>query len=681
MNEAQARAEIQRLRREIEEHDYRYHVLDDPVIPDAEYDALFRRLQALEQAFPQLVTPDSPTRRVGGKPREGFATVRHVVPMLSLNNVFSENEMAEFCQRVAEGLQKEEHEIEWSAEPKLDGLAVSLLYRDGRLERAATRGDGETGEDVTANVRTIAAIPLRLRGQGWPELLEVRGEVYMPRAGFEAWNRRALARGEKPLANPRNGAAGSLRQLDPRVTAQRPLAFYAYGIGQSSEPLAERYTELLQRLKGWGLPVCPEAERVTGYAGCRDYHRRLLDRRDALPYDIDGVVFKVDILADQQRLGFVTRAPRWAIAWKFPAQEVRTRLLDIDVQIGRTGAVTPVARLEPVQVGGVRVTNATLHNEDEIRRKDIRIGDWVIVRRAGDVIPEVVRSIPECRPADARPFVMPKTCPVCGSRIHRAEGEAVSRCTGGLFCPAQRKEAIKHFASRKGMDIEGLGDKLVEQLVDRKLVRTPADLYHLNLEQLAGLERMGEKSAANLLAAIDRSRHTTLERFLYALGIREVGEATARALARHFRSLEALMQADRAALEEVEDVGPVVADHIRSFFAESHNREVIGQLLAAGIHWPEPEAGQAAALPLAGRTLVLTGTLRRPRSEIKAELEALGARVAGSVSAKTAAVIAGQQAGSKLDKARALGIPVLDETALETLLADPDQFDELIERT
>ncbi len=676
----QAREAIKQLREEIEHHNYRYYVLDEPSIPDAEYDALFRRLQALEARFPELVTPDSPTRRVGGKPRDGFATVRHAVPMLSLNNVFSEAEMRDFCQRVADGLAVEEAGICWSAEPKFDGLAISLLYRKGQLVQAATRGDGETGEDVTANARTIPAIPLRLRGQGWPDELEVRGEVYMPIAGFQAWNKRALERGEKPLANPRNGAAGSLRQLDPKITAKRPLAFYSYGIGLCSETLADHYTGILAKLRDWGIPVCPEASRVQGFAGCRDYHARLLEQRGDLPYEIDGVVFKVDELAAQEKLGFVTRAPRWAIAWKFPAQEVSTRLLDIDVQIGRTGAVTPVARLEPVQVGGVTVTNATLHNEDEIRRKGICIGDWVIVRRAGDVIPEVVRAIPERRPADARPFVMPSHCPVCGSHIHRAEGEAVSRCTGGLYCPAQRKQAIKHFASRKAMDIEGLGDKLVDQLVDRKLVQTPADLYHLHLEQVAALERMAEKSARNLLQAIDRSRETTLERFLFALGIREVGEATAKALARHFGSLEALMQADQAALEEVEDIGPVVADHIVNFFAESHNRKVIEQLLAAGIHWPQPEERGEQTLPLAGRTLVLTGTLRRPRSQVKAELEALGAKVAGSVSKKTSAVIAGTEAGSKLDKARALGVPVLDEQGLESILAHPESFETIVKQ-
>ncbi len=676
----QAREEVQKLREEIESHNYRYYVLDEPSIPDAEYDALFRRLQVLEGQFPELITPESPTQRVGGKPRDGFATVRHAVPMLSLNNVFSEGEMRDFCQRVADGLGVAESSICWSAEPKFDGLAISLLYRNGQLVQAATRGDGETGEDVTANARTIPAIPLRLRGQDWPKELEVRGEVYMPIAGFQAWNRRALERGEKPLANPRNGAAGSLRQLDPKITARRPLAFYSYGIGLCSETLAGQYTGILQKLRGWGIPVCPDATTVQGFAGCRDYHAHMLNKRDTLPYEIDGLVFKVNDLQAQETLGFVTRAPRWAIAWKFPAQEVSTRLLAIDVQIGRTGAVTPVARLEPVQVGGVTVTNATLHNEDEIRRKGICIGDWVIVRRAGDVIPEVVRAIPERRPADAQPFVMPTHCPVCGSRIHRAEGEAVSRCTGGLFCPAQRKQAIKHFASRKAMDIEGLGDKLVDQLVERELVQTPADLYHLRLEQVAALERMAEKSARNLLRAIDRSRETTLERFLFALGIREVGEATARALARHFGSLEALMQADQAALEAVEDIGPVVADHIVSFFAEAHNRQVIEQLLAAGIHWPEQQADTVQTLPLAGRTLVLTGTLRRPRSEIKAALEALGAKVAGSVSKKTAAVIAGEAAGSKLDKARTLGIPVVDEQGLEAILVEPQFFETIIKQ-
>ena len=677
MNKSQAAAEIQRLRDEIRQHDHRYYVLDDPLIPDAEYDRLFRRLQQLEQAHPELVEPDSPTQRVGGQPRAGFETVRHDPPMLSLNNVFSETEMEAFCRRVAEGLELTVSQIHWWAEPKFDGLAVSLLYRQGRLVQAATRGDGETGEDVTANVRTIRAIPLRLQGEGWPDELEVRGEVYMPLAGFRQWNRKALARGEKPLANPRNGAAGSLRQLAPAITARRPLAFYSYGIGRSSVVPAQSYSGLLQRLRDWGLPVCEQGRAVQGFQGCRDYYRQLLQQRDSLPYAVDGVVFKVDDVRQQQELGFVTRAPRWAIAWKFPAEEAITRLEAIDVQVGRTGAMTPVARLEPVQVGGVRVTNATLHNEDEIRRKDVWIGDWVVVRRAGDVIPEVVRSLPERRPEHARPFHMPTQCPVCGSRVHRAEGEAVSRCTGGLYCPAQRKQAILHFASRKAMDIEGLGEKRVDQLVDAGLIDTPADLYSLDKPQLMGLERMGEKSAENLLAAIDASRRTTLARFLYALGIREVGEATAQALAAHFHSLKALMQAQQADLEAVEDIGPVVADHIVSFFAEPHNRQVIEKLLAAGVHWPKAEAS-AQNQPLAGRILVLTGTLRRPREEIKQALQALGARVSGSVSSKTDAVIAGEAAGSKLDKARALGVPVLDQAALERVLASPESLEDLI---
>lgn len=660
---------LKRLREQINHHNYRYYVLDAPEIPDAEYDRLMRELQALEAKHPEWVTPDSPTQRVGEKPLQAFGEVRHALPMLSLDNAFSEAEFEAFDRRVRERLGIQEA-IAYSAEPKLDGLAVSLRYEGGLLVQAATRGDGTTGEDITQNIRTIASIPLRLLGEGWPEVLEVRGEVYMPRAGFEALNARAREQGEKVFANPRNAAAGSLRQLDPQVTARRPLAMFCYGVGAvEGGELPSRHSAIIDRLQEWGLRVCPQREVVEGMAGCRDYYARLQAQRDELPYEIDGLVFKVDEIQRQQALGFVSRAPRWAIAWKFPAQEELTRVKAVEWQVGRTGAVTPVARLEPVSVGGVTVSNATLHNMDEIERKDVRIGDSVIVRRAGDVIPEVVSVVLSRRPEGAQPVHLPETCPVCGSEVIRPEGEAVARCTGGLFCAAQRKNALLHFASRRAMDIDGLGGKLVEQLVEKDLVHDPADLYHLSLEQLAGLERMAEKSARNLLKALERSKSTTLARFLYALGIREVGEATAAALANHFRELDALMAADEEALQAVPDVGPVVAAHVAAFFHQPHNREVIEKLRAVGIHWPELAAPVAEEQPLAGNTYVLTGTLEAmTRNEAKERLEALGAKVAGSVSKKTSAVIAGAEAGSKLAKAEKLGVPVLDEAALMELL-------------
>ncbi|WP_457675931.1 NAD-dependent DNA ligase LigA [Thiolapillus sp.] len=667
MNDRDLAARVRDLREQIDYHNYRYYVLDDPEIPDSEYDRLLRELQELEAAHPELVTPDSPTQRVGARPLKEFSEVRHKVPMLSLNNAFSDGELADFDERVRKLLGVEQ--VAYSAEPKLDGLAISLRYEQGRLVQGATRGDGHRGEDVTANVRTIGAIPLRLRGKGWPEVLEVRGEIFMPRKGFEALNRRARQKGEKTFANPRNAAAGSLRQLDPKVTATRPLSFYAYSWGELSvDNLGDSYSQVMAVIRDYGLPVSPELKVVRGLQGCLNYFAAMSKKRDSLDYEIDGVVFKVDDLAQQERLGYVSRAPRWAIARKFPAQEALTMVKDVEFQVGRTGAVTPVARLEPVEVGGVVVSNATLHNMDEVRRKDVRIGDTVYVRRAGDVIPEIVRVLPERRPADAREVVLPAHCPVCGSDIIKPEGEAVARCTGGLFCPAQRKEAIKHFASRRAMDIEGLGDKLVEQLVERELVHDPADLYSLDKEQLTGLERMGEKSAQNLLDALERSKETTLARFLYALGIREVGEATSQALARQFRSLEALEKATEEELQETPDVGPIVAAHIAAFFRQPHNREVIDKLLAAGIHWPEVEAPPEEEQPLAGKTFVLTGTLSRPRSEIKAELQALGAKVTGSVSKKTDYLVAGEAAGSKLARARELGITILDEAALQKLL-------------
>jgi DNA ligase (NAD+) len=663
-------ARIQALRDEIDHHNRLYYVFDTPEIPDAAYDRLMRELQTLESQHPDLITPDSPTQRVGDTPLEGFEEVLHQVAMLSLDNAFSEEEMADFERRVLDRLKLPATEqLFYLAEPKLDGLALNLRYEQGRLVRGATRGDGTRGEDVTTNVRTIKAIPLRLDGSDWPEVLEVRGEVFMPRRGFELLNQRARESGEKSFVNPRNAAAGSLRQLDPRITARRPLNFYAYGFGEvSAGPIAGSQSACMGRLRDWGLPVSPLFEVVRGVEGCITYFRGILEQRDNLPYDIDGVVFKVDDLKLQDRLGFVSRAPRWAIAYKFPAQEEMTRVEAIEFQVGRTGAVTPVARLQPVFVGGVTVSNATLHNMDEVMRKDVRPGDTVVVRRAGDVIPEVVSVVLERRPDESRKVSLPAHCPVCGSDIDKPEGEAVARCSGGLFCPAQRREALKHFASRKAMDIEGLGDKLVEQLVDLKLVDTPADLFILSLEQLSGLERMAEKSAQNLLEALEKSKQTTLPRFLYALGIREVGEATAQSLARAFGTLEEIQQADEAQLQETQDVGPVVAAHIAAFFRQDHNREVIDALRRAGVRWPDLERVSEDRQPLKGKTFVITGALSRPRDEIKAELEALGAKVAGSVSKKTDYVIAGEAAGSKLAKAESLGVPVLDEAGLQSLL-------------
>ncbi len=669
MSAASIRARAEDLRRQIDYHNYRYYVLDDPEIPDSEYDRLMRELQELEAAHPELITPDSPTQRVGAQPLKEFAEVRHAIPMLSLGNAFSDEEMADFDERVRKLLNVEQ--IEYSAEPKLDGLAISLRYEKGILVQGATRGDGHRGEDVTSNVRTIGAIPLRLLGEGWPAVLEVRGEIFMPKKGFEELNRRARKKGEKTFANPRNAAAGSLRQLDPKITATRPLSFYAYGWGELSvEKLGDSYSDAMAVIKEYGLPVSPELNVVQGLQGCLDYFDAMTRKRDSLDYEIDGVVFKVNDLQQQERLGFVSRAPRWAIARKFPAQEALTVVKDVEFQVGRTGAVTPVARLDPVEVGGVTVRNATLHNMDEVKKKDVHIGDTVYVRRAGDVIPEIVRVLPEPRPKTAREVVLPKHCPVCGSDVIKPEGEAVARCTGGLYCPAQRKEAIKHFASRRAMDIEGLGDKLVEQLVEQELIHDPADLYSLTRQQLMGLERMGEKSAQNLLDALERSKETTLAHFLYALGIREVGEATSQTLAQQFGSLEALEKASEEELQETPDIGPIVAAHIAAFFHQPHNREVIDKLLQAGIHWPVVERAAEEVLPLKGKTFVLTGNLSRHRSEIKAELQALGAKVAGSVSRKTDYVVAGEAAGSKLAKAEELGITILDEEQLDELLRE-----------
>lgn len=661
-------ARVEQLRREIRGHDYRYYVLDAPTIPDAEYDRLIGELRRLERLYPDLVTDDSPTQRVGGQRAATFAEVRHAQRMLSLDNAFSAAEVAEFDRRVRDRLG--DSEIEYAAEPKLDGLAVSLVYEQGLLTRGATRGDGEVGEDVTQNVRTIRAIPLQLIGKDFPPVLEVRGEVYMTTAGFAALNRRQSAEDKKPFANPRNAAAGSLRQLDPAVTAGRPLGFFSYGVGMVRDGnLPARHSEILARLQAWGVPVSPESTTVHGLEGCLDYFHRLAGLRDGLPYQIDGVVYKVNRLAEQERLGFVTRAPRWAVAHKFPAREEMTRVTGIDVQVGRTGALTPVARLEPVFVGGVTVTNATLHNEDELRRKDVRVHDTVIVRRAGDVIPEVVSVVLEQRPRDTAPFHMPTQCPVCGSDVVKAEGEAIARCSGGLFCPAQRKEAIRHFASRRALDIAGLGDKIIDQLVEKELVRHVDDLYALTASQLEGLDRMGRKSAAKLIVSLQKSKQTGLARFIYALGIRSVGEATATALAAYFGTLEALMAADTETLQQVPDVGPVVAASIVSFFRQPHNREVIAKLRARGVCWADVTPARPSAQPLSGKTFVLTGALAgMPREDAKRRLQELGAKVSGSVSKQTDYVVAGADAGSKLARAEQLGVPVLDEPAFIALL-------------
>ena len=655
------------LRHEIERHNRAYYLLDAPTIADAEYDALFRQLQQLEEAWPQLRCADSPTQRVGASPLAEFAQRRHGVPMLSLNNAFSEEEVAAFDRRCREGLGVDE--VGYACEPKLDGLAITLVYERGSFVQGATRGDGYSGEDVTQNLRTVRNLPLRLEGEGVPARLEVRGEVLLFRRDFERLNARQGELGERLFVNPRNAAAGSLRQLDPRVTATRPLRFLAYALAEmEGRPWPETHSELLCQLAAWGLPVAEQRRRALGLDGLLAYYKELGAAREALPYDIDGVVYKVDRYAEQERLGYVSRAPRFAVAHKFPAQEKSTRVADIEVQVGRTGALTPVARLDPVFVGGVTVTNATLHNENEVRRKDVRIGDWVMVRRAGDVIPEVVAVLPERRPADAREFVMPERCPVCNSAVERPEDEAIARCSGGLYCPAQRIGALTHFASRLAMDIEGLGEKLVEQLVARELVRTPADLYGMDTGTLAGLERMGAKSAANLLAAIEASKAPTLARFIYALGIRNVGERTAKDLARHFGSLDAVLGADEPALLRVADVGPIVAASILRFLAEAHNREVIAQLLDRGVR-PQAEAGVVLNSALAGKTVVLTGTLPSlSREQATAMIEACGGKVAGSVSKKTGFVVAGADAGSKLERARELGIAILDEAQLLQLL-------------
>lgn len=661
--------EVAELRHRIDDANYRYYVENEAQIPDIDYDHMMRRLQALEAEYPQLASESSPTQRVGAPVASEFPTVQHSVRMLSLDNAFNDAELSAFARRAGERLNRDPAGLSFCCEPKLDGLAVSLIYREGVLVQGATRGDGSTGEEITNNIRTIRSIPLKLRGSNIPSLIEVRGEVFIGHAGFKAMNERAREQGGKVFANPRNAAAGSLRQLDPRIAGARPLEFFAYQVAQlEGTEWAATHSDMMALLRGWGFRSNPELAIVEGSQGIIDFCERMGERRTSLDYDIDGAVLKVDSLADQARLGFVSRAPRWAIAFKFPAEEQRTTLEDVDFQVGRIGTLTPVAKLKPVQVAGVTVSNATLHNMDEIARLGVRIGDDVIVRRAGDVIPQVVQVVRDERPANTREIVLPTECPVCGAQVERLEGEVAARCSGGLFCPAQRKEALQHFASRRALDIDGLGVKLIDVLVDREMVKTPADLFHLTVAELAELPRMAEKSATNLVRSLEKSRHTTLARFIYALGIREVGEATAQALALNFGSLKTLMAASIEQLLAVPDIGPVVAHHINTFFAQQDNLATIQALIDAGVQWEEVEVSQRAQ-PLEGQTWVLTGTLEQlTRDQAKERLQALGAKVAGSVSGKTHCVVAGPGAGSKLSKAEQLGVEVVDEaTFLEQL--------------
>ncbi len=665
------------LREQLNSYSHQYYILDAPSVPDAEYDRLYRELETLEKEYPETITADSPTQKVGAEPLSSFSQITHEMPMLSLDNAMNEDELIDFERKVKDRLKgrlTSDEAIEYACEPKLDGLAVSILYENGQLVQAATRGDGATGENITLNVRTIKNVPLSLRGDDYPERLEVRGEIYIPKAGFEKLNQDARENDGKVFANPRNAAAGSLRQLDSRITAKRPLELCAYSIGVVSEEfiLPNKHEEILQRMKHWGLKINSDMAVVKGIQACVNYFAEMGQKRDSLDYDIDGIVFKINDLDLQQQLGFVARAPRWAIAAKFPAQEEMTVLEGVDFQVGRTGALTPVARLKPVHVAGVMVSNATLHNMDEIERLGVKVGDTVIIRRAGDVIPQVVSVVMDRRPDDASNIVMPLTCPVCDSHVEKIEGEAVARCSGGLYCGAQRKEAIKHFASRKALDIDGLGDKLVEQLVDAGLINSFDDLFHLQLEDVANLERMAEKSASKLLVALENSKSTTLGRFLYSLGIREVGVTTAQNLADHFGFLQRIQDADEATLLAVPDVGEIVAKHLLSFFSEPHNQTIIEQLIKAGLSWVESEpvsADEAAELPLAGQVYVITGTLSEMgRDDAKSYLQALGAKVTGSVSAKTDCLLAGEKAGSKLTKAEGLGIEVLDEAGFIELL-------------
>ncbi|CAH8192443.1 NAD-dependent DNA ligase LigA [Vibrio aestuarianus] len=662
--------QLNQLRETLHYHSVRYYVEDSPEIPDAEYDRLMRELLELEAQHPELITLDSPSQRVGGKPLDGFEQVKHEIPMLSLDNAFDDGELDAFHKRIQDRLATTELDA-FCCEPKLDGLAVSLLYENGVLIQAATRGDGTTGENITENVRTISAIPLKLQGEGWPTRLEVRGEVFMPKAGFERLNQQALKTGDKTFVNPRNAAAGSLRQLDSKITAKRPLNFYAYSVGvvEGAELALSHYQRFLQ-LKAWGLPMCPETRLVNSLDEVKSYYQSILTRREQLAYEIDGVVIKVDDIQAQQQLGFVARAPRWAIAYKFPAQEEITVLNDVEFQVGRTGAITPVAKLEPIFVGGVTVSNATLHNADEIERLGVKIGDSVTIRRAGDVIPQVVSVVLDRRPASARDIIFPSHCPVCNSEIERVEGEAVARCTGGLVCQAQRKEALKHFVSRKALDVDGLGVKVIEQLVDKEMVKTPADLFRLKAGQLTILERMGPKSAQNIVNALEKSKLTTLARFLYSLGIREVGEATAANLALHFETLDNISQATFDELLEVQDVGVVVASHITSFFEQDKNKKVIEELMELGIQWPSVvKPSEDSVQPLLGKVVVLTGSLSQlSRSDAKAALQALGAKVTGSVSKNTDILFAGEAAGSKLAKAQELGIEIRTEQDLLSMM-------------
>jgi DNA ligase (NAD+) len=656
----------------IEEYNYQYYVLDNPSVPDAEYDRQMLALQTIEQQYPDLLTDDSPSQKVGDMPLPDFKQVTHEVPMLSLDNAFDRESFLAFEKRMQDRL-KNTNEITYSCEPKLDGLAVSLLYENGKLVRGATRGDGRVGENITANVRTIRNIPLTLRGDNYPQRLEVRGEVIMTRDGFIKLNKTQLQQEKKVFANPRNAAAGSLRQLDSRITAKRPLLFFTYSLGlveNEQYPLADCHSARLKQLSDWGLPLSKELQVAEGAEACLDYYQHLGNIRDSLNYDIDGVVFKADVIELQKTLGFVARAPRWAIAHKFPAQEEMTVVQEVEFQVGRTGAITPVARLEPVFVGGVTVSNATLHNADEIERLGLKVGDTVIIRRAGDVIPQVVSVIIDKRHKNARDIVFPETCPICDSAIEKLEDEAIARCTGGLYCAAQLKESMKHFASRKAFDIDGLGDKIIEQLVDQKLVKTPADFFSLEFVQISNLERMGEKSAANLIQSLEKCKQTTLAKFIYSLGIREVGEATAANLAAHYCELEAIKHANMESLQEVSDVGSIVAQHLINFFAEEHNVQVIDGLIAAGIDWPIIEKIKIDTLPLSGQTFVLTGTLEQmDRNAAKATLQSLGAKVAGSVSAKTSCVVAGEKAGSKLAKAESLGVKVINEQEMLDLFS------------
>lgn len=662
---------LEQLKETLHYHAVRYYVEDSPEIPDAEYDRLMQQLLKIEQENPELVTVDSPSQRVGGAPLDGFTQVTHEIPMLSLDNAFSDEDLDAFNKRMSDRAPLADLTT-FCCEPKLDGLAVSLLYENGTLVQAATRGDGTTGENITENVRTISSIPLKLQGEGWPTRIEVRGEVFMPKAGFDKLNEQALKKGEKVFVNPRNAAAGSLRQLDSRITAKRPLAFYAYSVGvvEGAELSGSHYQRFLQ-LKSWGLPMCPETKQLSSLNDVKAYYQDIMARRDALAYEIDGVVIKVDNIAAQEVLGFVARAPRWAIAYKFPAQEEITLLNDVEFQVGRTGAITPVAKLEPVFVGGVTVSNATLHNADEIERLGVMVGDSVIIRRAGDVIPQIVAVVAERRPETAKEIVFPEACPVCSSAVERVEGEAVARCTGGLVCQAQRKEALKHFVSRKALDVDGLGEKVIEQLVDREMVETPADLFKLSAGVLTVLDRMGPKSAQNVVNALTKAKETTLARFLFSLGIREVGEATAMNLAQHFKSLDMVQTATHEQLVEVQDIGDIVASHITSFFSQEKNCEVVDELLELGLIWPAIEAPvEGQSLPLEGKTVVLTGSLSQlGRSEAKAALQALGAKVTGSVSKKTDILFAGEAAGSKLTKAQDLGIEIRNEQDLIDLLS------------